>query len=62
VRAKEYDVLFHAVEQGVTSGVRRAYKHSDKEWPTDSQIAAIADGVMNSICEWFVFDDTPTEN
>lgn len=57
MRAREYDVLYQAVETGVTSGVRRAYKHTDQEWPTDSQQAAIVEGVMNSICEWFVFND-----
>lgn len=57
MRAKEYDLMFMAVEQGVTSGVRRAYKHTDQEWPSEAQQAAIVDGVMNSICEWFTFEE-----
>lgn len=61
MRAREYDLLHMAVEQGVASGVRRAYKHTDQEWPTDSQQATIVEGVMNSICEWFVFDDASTK-
>lgn len=62
MRAREYDVLYQAVETGVASGVRRAYKHTDTEWPTDSQQAAIVEGVMNSICEWFEFENTNTES
>ena len=61
MRAKEYDVLFMAVEQGVASGVRRAYKHTDSEWPTDDQQAAIVNGVMDAICEWFDFENANQE-
>lgn len=48
--------MIYAVETGVHAGVRRAYKHSDAEPPTDSQISVITEYVMNSIYEWFIFD------
>ncbi len=55
MRAKEYEVLVQAVEQGVASGWRRAYKHDDAPLVEDMQ-RCITDAVLNSICEWFVFE------
>ena len=53
---KVYDVLCQAVESGVHSGYNRAFKHC--ETPGEAEITdAIYDGVMNSLCEWFLFGD-----
>ncbi len=60
MKAREYDVLSMAVEQGVICGMRRAYKHNAA--PTADQVeAAIADAVKNAICEWFYFENGPDE-
>lgn len=56
MRAREYDVLVRAVEEGAAYGWDRAHKHSDA--PTDQQIkAAIEQAVLDTICEWFDFED-----
>lgn len=57
MKANEYKVMREAVEAGVRFGVRRAYKHSDREEPTESQQEYIAEEVLNSICEWFTFGE-----
>ncbi len=57
MKAKEYDVMYHAVQLGVTSGVRRAYKHIDGTPPDETQQSYIVDAVIDSICEWFDFDE-----
>lgn len=51
MRAREYDVLVRAVEEGTAYGWARAHKHNDA--PTDQQIKA----VLDAICEWFDFED-----
>ena len=56
MKANERELMIYAVEIGVSAGVRRAYKHSDAEPPTDSQVSVITEYVMNSIYEWFIFD------
>lgn len=56
MKAREYQLMVQAVEEGVRFGVRRAYKHSDMTPPDDNQISYIADEVVNSICNWFTFD------
>jgi hypothetical protein len=44
-----------AVEEGVTYGLNRAYKHTDT--PTrDQVVSAVTDQVLTSICEWFDLD------
>jgi len=64
VKAKEYEVLRRAVEEGCAYGIRRYYKHRGS-CPTplaQEEIGAeIADSVVNAICEWFEFDDAPAE-
>ena len=60
MKVRTYSVLEMAVDQGVRSGVRRAFKHSDQEPPTESQMDTIANELMTSICEWFTFDDEYT--
>ena len=56
MRAKEYDVMERAVEEGVAMGLRHAYKYNPK--PDETAIRdAIVQDVMNSICEWFDFTE-----
>lgn len=61
MKVRTYSVLEMAVDQGVRCGVRRAFKHSDQEPPTESQMDTIANELMTSICEWFTFDDEYAE-
>lgn len=56
MRANEYKVMREAVESGVRFGVRRAYKHTDKEEPTVEQQEYMVEEILNSICEWFTFE------
>lgn len=56
MKAKEYDVMENAVTEGVTYGWNRAHKHNDN--PSDLDIKNhIVEQVMNSIAEWFTFED-----
>lgn len=58
MKANEYRILVQAVEDGVRGGIMRAYKHEgDYHPPTASQEDVIIDYVINSICEWFAFED-----
>jgi len=58
MRAREYDVLARAIEEGVAAGMRRAHKHTPT--PTHELIEyEIHNGVMLAICEVFDFDDSP---
>ena len=62
MKPKSYEVLRMAVENGVGYGWRRAFKHRDDE-PLEDQADgirdAIVEGVLNEICEWFEFSETP---
>jgi hypothetical protein len=58
MQAKTYAVLEMAIQQGVHSGVRRAYKHVDIPAPMDWQIEEIIRCVETSIHEWFDFSPT----
>jgi hypothetical protein len=60
MRAKEYDVLTRAVEEGVAYGWNRAYKHTTKPDP-DQAREEIYQAVVNSICEVFDFHPYPEE-
>jgi hypothetical protein len=49
-------VLETAIEQGASYGYRRAFKHVEN--PTEGAIIdSIVEQVMNSIDEWFEFED-----
>ena len=64
MKAKEYDVLVMAVEEGVAAGWRHAYKHSDVEPPNEDADPVkrhIVDDVLTAICEWFNFDPQESE-
>lgn len=56
MRPRELFVLEMAIEAGIRSGVRRAFKHSDAEPPTDEQIETIAAVCCDVMHEYFVFD------
>jgi hypothetical protein len=47
-----------AVDQGVSCGFTRAYKH-DENPPQDLIMEHVIKEVMNSISEWFDFDEGP---
>jgi hypothetical protein len=60
MKPKLYPVLQMAVEEGVTYGLTRAHKHTDK--PTHDQVVnAVTEGVLTSICEWFDLDQDQEE-
>ena len=60
MRAKEYDLMRRAVEDGVAYGWRRAHKYN--EAPDERAICdAMEEAVVNALCEWFTFDDIPAE-
>lgn len=61
MKPKFHLILEHAIELGVISGVRRAYKHSDNPYPSQDQIDAITQGVWDSIHEWFDYENCTDE-
>jgi len=51
-----HKILEMAVEQGVSYGYRRAHKHIEN--PTEGAIIDnVVEQVMNSLDEWFNFED-----
>ena len=57
MKVKTYNVLVRAIEEGINYGYVRAFKYSDT--PTEDQVkTAIADAIINEICEVFDFFDT----
>jgi len=60
LRPKTYRVLELAVEEGVALGWNRAHKYEEN--PHEETIKdVIRANVMNTICEWFTFDDEENE-
>jgi hypothetical protein len=56
IRVNSYMVLTRAIEEGISYGYRRAFKHSDD--PDEDHIKdEIYTAIMNSICEVFQFDE-----
>lgn len=53
---KFYKVLETAIEEGVAHGVMRTFKHSEESDIEDMK-NAISMSVMDSLNEWFQFDD-----
>jgi|CXWL01.1.fsa_nt_gi hypothetical protein len=53
---KTYEVLCRAVEEGVSHGMRRAYKHQDKPSQEDI-ISHMENQVLSAICEYFSFPE-----
>ncbi len=59
MKPKFRSVLEMALEEGVRYGYKRAHKHV--EIPSESAIIdSIVKQVMNSLYEWFEFDDETT--
>lgn len=55
MKAREYDVLEMAVEDGVDCGWMRAHKHVDR--PDEESVKEeICRAVMGEICTWFDLD------
>ena len=55
VRVNAWAAVTEAVGLGVSSGIRRAYKHTDN--PTTEAIEnEVYEAVLGELCEWFVFD------
>jgi len=60
MKPKFHKILEMAIEQGVSYGYRRAHKHIEN--PTESAIIDnVVEGVMNSLYEWFDFEDDINE-
>ena len=56
MKPKELAVLEMCIENGITYGLARAYKHTDE--PTDDQIKfVLRDAIMHEIYEWFEFEE-----
>ena len=56
MKPKVHKILEMAVEQGVSYGYRRAHKHIEN--PTEGAIIdSVVEQVMNSIDEWFNFEE-----
>jgi len=61
MKPKEQAVLEMCIENGVTHGMARAYKHTDE--PTDDQIKfVLRDAIMHEIYEWFEFEENEVWN
>ena len=58
--AKAFPLMQRAVEEGVSYGYNRAFKHTDTPAEEDLK-TAIEEAVINSICEWFDFEGTNQE-
>lgn len=58
MKAREYDVLVRAVEEGAALGYRHAFKHTAAP-STEAVEEAIVLAVLNAVCE--VFDFAPDE-
>jgi hypothetical protein len=55
MKPKFYPVLEMCIENGVSLGLRRAFKHDDN--PSEEAIqAAVVTAVMNEIYDWFDMD------
>jgi hypothetical protein len=56
MKPKLHKVLETAIEQGVSYGYNRAHKHVEN--PTEGAIIdSIVEQVMNSLDDWFNFED-----
>jgi hypothetical protein len=60
MRPKFHKILETAIVQGVSYGYSRAYKHVEN--PTERAIIdSIVEQVMNSLDDWFEFEDEKNE-
>ena len=59
MRPKFHKILEQAINEGVSYGYRRAHKHIEN--PTEGAIIdSIVEQVMNSLDEYFTFEDNET--
>ncbi len=59
MRPKFHKILEQAINEGVSYGYRRAHKHIEN--PTEGAIIdSVVEQVMNSLDEWFDFEDNET--
>jgi len=56
LKARVRNVMEQAVESGIRVGYARAHKHNEKP-EQEAIIGQIIDSVIESIDEWFLFDD-----
>ena len=56
MRAKSYEILSRAINEGIAYGWTRAHKHTDKP-SADAVKDELERAVMSAICEVFDFDD-----
>ena len=55
MKPKILPVIELCIENGVTIGYRRAFKHTDN--PTEEQIFGnIREAIVNELYEWFIFE------
>lgn len=65
MKAKEFEVLQRAVEEGVRYGIRRYNKYAKELVPAENveMLAGhIDEAVLNTICEWFEFEPVEGES
>ena len=55
MKPKMYELLRMCVENGVTLGVNRAFKHTDTP-NVEHIISSVDTALMNEIHDWFEFD------
>ena len=56
MKAREYELMQLAVEDGVAIGYARAFKHTDE--PSEHEMKDhLQREIINQICEWFDFED-----
>jgi len=56
MKPKFYYLLMQCVEDGVSIGYHRAYKHTENP-SADLVKEKIEDAVLNQLHEWFIFED-----
>lgn len=62
LRFKGYAITTTAVEEGLTYGIRRLFKHEDGPFTEDQLLErkdTLHDAVMNALCEVIEFDPEP---
>jgi len=56
MKAKEYNLIYKCVEDGIEYGWNRAHKHVEDPEPQNIK-DAIHLAIMNELCEWFTFEE-----
>jgi hypothetical protein len=59
MRARDYEILRRAVEEGIARGWTRAHKHTETPTPEEVQ-DMIESAILDEICEWFEFPPSPS--